>query len=103
VVGLVLEVDADELLRAADDTQLDDRVELRVLAEQRRDTLALEQLAQRCAGSSLPTTVSSVACADSVFTFIATLAAPPRRSSSRFTRTTGTGASGEMRSTAPNQ
>jgi hypothetical protein len=55
------------------------------------------------AGSSSPTTVSRVACAPSIFTLSATLAAPPSRSSSRFTRTTGTGASGEMRSTAPNQ
>ena len=39
------------------------------------------------------------ACGPSDLTFNATLAAPPSRCSSRVTRTTGTGASGEMRST----
>ena len=58
---------------------------------------------KRVAASSLPTTVSSVTRAPSILTFNATLAAPPSRSSSRETRTTGTGASGEMRSTAPCQ
>ncbi len=55
------------------------------------------------AGSSSPTTVSSVVRAPSARTLTATLPAPPRHSSSRLKRTTGTGASGEMRSTAPNQ
>ena len=55
--------------------------------------------------SSSPIAVSRLAWAPSALTFQATLAAPPRRSCSLlgFTRTTGTGASGEMRSTAPNQ
>jgi hypothetical protein len=57
----------------------------------------------RRAGSSSPTTVSKVAATPSDWAFTATFAAPPRRSSSRVTRTTGTGASGEIRSTAPNQ
>ena len=50
VVRLVLEVDADELLRAADDAQLDDGVQLRVFAQDRGHAFALEQLAQPACG-----------------------------------------------------
>ena len=53
--------------------------------------------------SSVPVTVNNVTCAPKVLMFNATLAAPPSRSSSRVTRTTGTGASGEIRSTEPCQ
>ena len=56
-----------------------------------------------CAGSSSPTTVISITPGPSALTFNATFAAPPRRCSSRVTRTTGTGASGEIRSTSPNR
>ena len=55
------------------------------------------------AGSSSPVTESSVARAPSAATLRATFAAPPGRSSVRAIFTTGTGASGEMRSTSPNQ
>ncbi len=55
------------------------------------------------AASSLPVTASSVAEPSSAVTLRATFAAPPGRSSVRFTCTTGTGASGEMRLTSPNQ
>ena len=104
VIGLVLEVDPEQLLGPADDAQLDDRVELGVAAEQQPHALRFEQsrAAPRRFVGRRPR-VTSVARAPSVLTLRATLAAPPRRSSSRLTRTTGTGASGEMRSTAPNQ
>jgi hypothetical protein len=54
-------------------------------------------------GSSRPTTDSSEALADNAATLHATLAAPPGRSSTLSILTTGTGASGEMRLTSPNQ
>ncbi len=53
--------------------------------------------------SSSPTTARSAAFPARALTLRATLAAPPGRSSVRFTCTTGTGASGEMRLTSPNQ
>ena len=57
----------------------------------------------RAPGSSSPITPTSVALAPSTTALNATFAAPPRRSSLRVTRTTGTGASGEIRETSPNQ
>ena len=54
-------------------------------------------------GSSLPTSASSDTFAPSAAALRATLAAPPGRSSLRSTLTTGTGASGEIRDTSPNQ
>jgi hypothetical protein len=48
-------------------------------------------------------TDSSVSDAPSAAALRATFAAPPGRSSLRAIFTTGTGASGEMRSTSPNQ
>jgi hypothetical protein len=56
-----------------------------------------------CAASSRPTTPSSLAVPPSEATFSATLAAPPGRVSSFWMRTTGTGASGEMRPVGPCQ
>ncbi len=53
--------------------------------------------------SSAPTTPSRPACAPSAAALRATLAAPPRRASRFSMRTMGTGASGEMRLTSPNQ
>ena len=53
--------------------------------------------------SSVPITDSSCVRAPSAAQLLATLAAPPRRSSWFLKRTTGTGASGEMRETSPNQ
>ena len=43
VVGLLLEIDAQQLLRAADDAQLDDRRQSRIALEQRLDAALLEQ------------------------------------------------------------
>ena len=54
-------------------------------------------------GSSSPTTDSNEVWAPSAAALRATFAAPPGRSSVRAIFTTGTGASGEMRSTSPNQ
>jgi len=51
----------------------------------------------------VPTTESSVQRPASEVMLRATFAAPPGRSSVRFTCTTGTGASGEIRLTSPNQ
>ena len=53
--------------------------------------------------SSTPTTDSKATRAPRAAQLRATLAAPPGRSSTRSTFTTGTGASGEMRDTSPNQ
>ncbi|SST07126.1 Uncharacterised protein [Acinetobacter baumannii] len=64
---------------------------------------ALRLLARLSAASSRPVTPTSKACAPSAAMFSATLAAPPGRSSCCSTRTTGTGASGEMREVAPCQ
>src|SRR5271165_5004632 len=54
-----------------------------------------------CCSGSLPAKPTSVTRAPSWARFMAALAAPPGRSSRRVARTTGTGASGEMRSTSP--
>ena len=50
-----------------------------------------------------PTTPSKLVFAPSAAALRATLAAPPRRSSRFSMRTMGTGASGEIRLTSPNQ
>ncbi len=46
MVRLILEIDSDQLLRATDDAQLDDGVELRIAAQHGGDALLFEQLAQ---------------------------------------------------------
>src|SRR5690606_33767983 len=53
--------------------------------------------------SSTPTTPASTQRAPSAATFNATFAAPPGRCSDEPARTTGTGASGEIRVVSPNQ
>ncbi|EXI68790.1 MAG: hypothetical protein AW07_04349 [Candidatus Accumulibacter sp. SK-11] len=65
--------------------------------------LAASSCCRLCPASSSPTTDSSETRAPSAATLRATFAAPPGRSSQRSMRTTGTGASGEMRATSPNQ
>ena len=50
VVGLVLEVDADQLLGAADDAQLHDGVELRIVTQRGLHAACLQQLAQLARG-----------------------------------------------------
>lgn len=57
----------------------------------------------RLAASSSPTTDSRLAWPPRAAILRATLAAPPARSSMRVILATGTGASGEMRLTSPNQ
>ncbi len=72
-----------------------------------RDSMPLfsSSFSRRCPCSSSPMAVIRLVCTPRALTLAATLAAPPRRSCSfaGLTRTTGTGASGEIRSTAPNQ
>ena len=53
--------------------------------------------------SSAPTTPSSTGSAPSALRLAATFAAPPSVKLSRSISTTGTGASGEMRSTRPHR
>jgi hypothetical protein len=53
------------------------------------------------AGASRPVTETSEGEAPRAARFTATLAAPPQTEDSEVTRTTGTGASGEMRFTEP--
>ncbi len=53
--------------------------------------------------ASSPTRPTSRGAAPSEARLCATLAAPPRENVSRSTATTGTGASGEMRSTRPHR
>ena len=60
-------------------------------------------LASCSPGSSRPTTERSRVSAPRSLQFHATLAAPPSLCSSFVIKTTGTGASGEMRETSPNQ
>ena len=54
-------------------------------------------------GSSSPTSASSATLRPSAAALRADVGARPGRSSLRSTLTTGTGASGEMRETSPNQ
>ncbi len=55
----------------------------------------------KCPSLSSPTTVAKIGLPPNAFTFNATLAAPPNRSSSVVTSTIGTGASGEILLTSP--
>jgi hypothetical protein len=99
----VLEVDAQQLLLRAEHAELDRRS---IAGSRWNDvwTFASASSARaRVPASSAPVTDSNVTGAPSAAALRATFAAPPGRSSLRAIRTTGTGASGEMRSTSPNQ
>ena len=65
--------------------------------------LFLRQVRRLAPASSSPITDSRETCAPNAAALRATLAAPPSRSSTRSIFNTGTGASGEMRPTSPNQ
>ena len=100
-----LEVDPQQLLLARDHAKLDRRRQRRVAQER-----ACERARPRGARSSVvPGFVvagdrsAASRVAPSAATLRATLAAPPGRSSMRVIFATGTGASGDMRSTSPNQ
>ena len=92
--GGVLEVQADELLLATDDAQLDRGLQLGVAAKVGVMPVRATRASSLWLASSSPTTVSKLAWAPRDTTLLATLAAPPMRSSSRVMRTTGTGAFG---------
>jgi hypothetical protein len=97
------EIDTQQLLLTADDAQFDDGVDIRVDMQPGIDLPFLEQTAQGTPGIVIADDRQQRRPAPSEAALRATLAAPPRRSSCRSTLTTGTGASGEMRLTSPNQ
>ena len=103
-LGRMLEVRPDDLLLASDQPKLDGGRDRGVLMQVGRDPRASRPcVATMRPASSAPTTDSKPARAPTAVMLRATLAAPPSRSSVVRTRSTGTGASGEMRSTSPNQ
>jgi hypothetical protein len=99
----LLEIQADELLVARDDPQLGDRRRVGRRSKAQATPRAARLSPSRRPASSSPIRPMTRACAPREAALSATLPAPPARTSSFFTCTTGTGASGEMRAVAPCQ
>ena len=97
VARALLEIDPQQLLLAADHAQLDRGRDRGVVMQAAAMPLVAAAALHLRAGLVVPTTASRPLCAPSAAALRATLAAPPRRSSRCSIRTTGTGASGEMR------
>ena len=99
----VLEVDAHELLLAPDHAQLDRGVQSWIGCSCAFDALLAQELAAACPASSSSTTESRL----TVRAQRGRVARDVRRAAGalleRSNFTTGTGASGEMRPTSPNQ
>ena len=100
-VGL-LPVQSQDLLLPRDDAKLPRR---RAVAARTTSVVPIPASAQSATScspaASSPTTVARSTTAPRVATFSATFAAPPGRAVVPVTRTTGTGASGQIRSASP--
>lgn len=98
-----LEVSPQHLLLPGDDSQLHGRFQLRVEVEERPDRRVMQERLEVLSGFIVSKHREERNTGSHGGDVTATFAAPPRRSSRRVMRTTGTGASGEMRFASPNQ
>jgi hypothetical protein len=99
----LFEVEADQLLVARDDAQLGDGGRVLDALEGAVDALLAQPVLEQAPGLVVADQPDDPRAGAEEATLRATLPAPPARSSSPSTCTTGTGASGEMRAVAPCQ